>query len=58
MDDQLEYIRRMEQRLFIAETKVRAMRELQDATENLIIAIGMGWDLDGVIEEAKKYVNL
>lgn len=24
--------------------------ELVDTTENLIIAIGMGWDLDGVIE--------
>jgi hypothetical protein len=26
---------------------------LRDSLENLIIAIGMGWDLDGVVDAAK-----
>jgi thiamine pyrophosphate-dependent acetolactate synthase large subunit-like protein len=30
-----------------------AVAKLHDATENLIIAIGMGWDLDGVVEVAQ-----
>lgn len=30
-----------------------AVKRQIDAHENLLIAIGMGWDLDGVIEQSK-----
>lgn len=28
--------------------------KVRDALENLIIAIGMGWDLNGVVQEARE----
>ncbi len=30
---------------------------LQDAAENVVIAFGMGWDMDGVIEELRSAIN-
>jgi hypothetical protein len=33
-----------------AEMAAEHIEKLNDAVENLLIAIGMGWDLDGVIE--------
>lgn len=34
----------------IPDEPAEAFREMRDALENLIIAIGMGWDLDGVVD--------
>lgn len=31
---------------------VKALREVTNASENLLIAVGMGWDLDGVTDAA------
>ena len=34
--------------------RLRAERDrLREALENLVIAIGMGWDLDGVLDAAR-----
>lgn len=41
---------------FSAELRVGSA--YKDALENLIIAMGMGWDLDGVRAEAEKLLNL
>jgi hypothetical protein len=35
---------------------IAAAPELYEAAENLIIAIGMGWDLDGVVDVAKSAI--
>ena len=31
--------------------------EVRDAAENVVIAAGMGWDLDGVIEQLLRVMN-
>jgi len=36
--------------------KAKVYKELVSATENLVIAIGMGWDLEGMIEEVNKSI--
>lgn len=32
---------------------IRELEDLRNKAENLLIAIGMGWDLDGVTEEVR-----
>ena len=34
-----------------------ALPDLIDKLENLVIAVGMGWDLEGVMDEARKVLQ-
>lgn len=45
---------RMEQRAIDVEAKIA---ELADKAENLVIAIDMGWDLNGCVEDMKKAID-
>ena len=54
VDDLLERLR--EKRLMNPDYPTR-LEQLHTAAENIIIAIGMGWDLEGVIEQMKRALD-